>query len=394
MKKLIRVLTVVLALTLLAGCSLVEIDTTKIVVAKVGDQTISKADFDTGLNAYLSSYGYTADSAEIADQIAELKTNYLESMIQELVVKAKAVELGYDQLTQEEKDEVWKEANDWYDEQYAALLETHKDDEDPAAAAQAAIQSSLESAGYASLEDLVNATLETKPTNKLYTEMTKDVTVTDEEVKTSYDENVASDATKYAEDLTTFYNDYMNGMTIYNNPEGFFFVKHIFLKFTDEQVEEITTLRAEGDDAAAEAKILEAAAEKDALAQEVLAKVEAGEDFDALVAQYGEDPGMQSEPRITDGYLTYVDNAGMYAQFTAATNELKATGDTSGLVNSDHGIHIIRRVGDLKAGPVEFDSVKDLLKAKLLSSKQSTTYQELIEQWMQEMAVSRFENQL
>ena len=36
-----------------------------------------------------------------------------------------------------------------------------------------------------------------------------------------------------------------------------------------------------------------------------MAKIDAGEDFDALVEEYGEDPGMQSEPTGPRGYMVY-----------------------------------------------------------------------------------------
>ena len=35
---------------------------------------------------------------------------------------------------------------------------------------------------------------------------------------------------------------------------------------------------------------------------EVIAKLEAGEDFESLIAEYGEDPGMQNEPTMSRGY--------------------------------------------------------------------------------------------
>ena len=88
-------------------------------------------------------------------------------------------------------------------------------------------------------------------------------------------------------------------------------------------------------------------AEKKAKAEATLARVNAGEDFNALIQEVGEDPGMTSNP---DGYV--FDNQGytmdesgsqMVAEFTEASVAL-AVGQTSGLVQTDYGFHIIKRL--------------------------------------------------
>lgn len=73
-------------------------------------------------------------------------------------------------------------------------------------------------------------------------------------------------------------------------------------------------------------------------AEEVLAKVEAGEDFFQLVAEYGEDPGMVDN---LDGY--YFTEGEMVQPFYEGALALKE-GETSGLVETDYGYHIIKRL--------------------------------------------------
>jgi len=86
-------------------------------------------------------------------------------------------------------------------------------------------------------------------------------------------------------------------------------------------------------------------AEKKASAEAILARVNAGEDFDALITEVGEDPGMQS---MTEGYVfnkdgTMYDNSGtMNTEFTTASVALEV-GQTSGIVQSPNGFHIIKR---------------------------------------------------
>ena len=150
MKKLIRLLAVALAVMMLAGCSLVTVNEEKIVVATVGDETITKAEFNEGFNALLSQYGYTQDSEEIADQIKTLKENYIAQMVEDKVLERKIKELGLDQVTDEEKAAAEQEIQDWYDEQYAALVENFKTDdtvEDPEAKAAETIENYLSQYG-------------------------------------------------------------------------------------------------------------------------------------------------------------------------------------------------------------------------------------------------------
>jgi hypothetical protein len=78
--------------------------------------------------------------------------------------------------------------------------------------------------------------------------------------------------------------------------------------------------------------------EVERIATELLARALAGEDFDMLIREYGEDPGMERNP---DGY-TFTSGA-MVESFEQGTRELEI-GEISGLVPSSFGIHIIKRV--------------------------------------------------
>ncbi len=103
--------------------------------------------------------------------------------------------------------------------------------------------------------------------------------------------------------------------------------KHILIAFPED---------AETDE---NGNVTEAAkAETLAKANEVLAKVDAGEDFDALIAQYGEDPGMVAQP---DGYV--FTKGAMVPEFEEAAYALEI-GETSGLVETTYGYHIILKL--------------------------------------------------
>lgn len=389
MKKLIRLLAVALAVMMLAGCSLVTVNEEKIVVATVGDETITKADFNEGFNALLSQYGYTQDSEEIADQLKTLKENYIAQMVEDKVLERKIKELGLDQVTDEEKAAAEQEIQDWYDEQYAALVENFKTDdtvEDPEAKAAETIENYLSQYGL-TLDQMKENSVASISSDKLYDYVTKDVTVTEEEAKIEFANKVAAAKEKYDADLSAYVSDFENGATIYYTPAGCYYIKHILISLTDEQKQDIKNLRADDDEtvaATADEKREEYLLTIREKAESVLKLVDEGGDFEALMEEYGEDPGMKNEA-YKNGYLTYAGDTGFVTEFADACAALTEDGMTSGLVGSDFGYHIIRRVSTVPSGEATFEDVKDSLMESMLTDKKSTTYDQQVEAWVKEV---------
>lgn len=389
MKKLIRLLAVALAVMMLAGCSLVTVNEEKIVVATVGDETITKADFNEGFNALLSQYGYTQDSEAIADQLKTLKENYIAQMVEDKVLERKIKELGLDQVTDEEKAAAEQEIQDWYDEQYAALVENFKTDdtvEDPEAKAAETIENYLSQYGL-TLDQMKENSVTSISSDKLYDYVTKDVTVTEEEAKIEFANKVAAAKEKYDADLSAYVSDFENGATIYYTPKGCYYIKHILISLTDEQKQDIKNLRADDDEtvaATADEKREEYLLTIREKAESVLKLVDEGGDFEALMEEYGEDPGMKNEA-YKNGYLTYAGDTGFVTEFADACAALTEDGMTSGLVGSDFGYHIIRRVSTVPSGEATFEDVKDSLMESMLTDKKSTTYDQQVEAWVKEV---------
>lgn len=106
-----------------------------------------------------------------------------------------------------------------------------------------------------------------------------------------------------------------------------------------------------------------------ARAGEALARAKAGESFDALIAEYGTDPGMASSP---DGY--YFTDGEMVDEFYQGTLAL-AENEISDLVPSQFGYHIIQR---LPLDPAYFDANKAELIPMLSFLKVNAELQALI----------------
>lgn len=99
-------------------------------------------------------------------------------------------------------------------------------------------------------------------------------------------------------------------------------VKHILVQFEADEEGNVT------DEKKAEAK-------KEA--EEVLAKVKAGEDFEKLIEEYNDDPG------ATDEGYTFANDGTMVQEFAEASFVLEI-GATSELVETTYGYHIIKRL--------------------------------------------------
>ena len=91
-----------------------------------------------------------------------------------------------------------------------------------------------------------------------------------------------------------------------------------------------------------------------AQAQGLLDRLNAGEDFDALMLEYSEDPGMETSP---EGY--YFFRGEMVEAFENAAFAL-AEGEISGIVETEYGYHIIKRLKKENTYMDEnFASIKD-----------------------------------
>ena len=139
--------------------------------------------------------------------------------------------------------------------------------------------------------------------------------------------------------------------------ENYLSCKHILVKFPS------------GADDAAKAETLEKA-------NGLYARAAAGEDFDKLVEEYGEDPGMTSNP---DGY-TFTEGT-MVESFYEGTKALEI-GGISEPIESVHGYHIIKRL------PLTDEKMESVLEEMLYGdgSRSYGVYGDLFNEKAQEIA--------
>ncbi len=120
----------------------------------------------------------------------------------------------------------------------------------------------------------------------------------------------------------------------------------------------------------------------DAKADEILAQIPTG-DWDTLMAEYTEDPGMQEgATTATTGYAVSESTTNMDTAFTTAALALENVGDVTGKVEGIYGYYIIKYVSDVEEGAVSLDEVRDTLTSSVLTTKQNNYYTEQVEQWV------------
>ncbi len=105
------------------------------------------------------------------------------------------------------------------------------------------------------------------------------------------------------------------------------------------------------------------------LADELLERAKNGEDFDALVKEFSQDPGSESNP---DGYV-FTDGE-MVKPFEEKVKELKP--GEFGICESDYGYHVILRV-ELPA----FEDQKETVSASYSSKRTQKSFEDLLKEY-------------
>ncbi len=99
-------------------------------------------------------------------------------------------------------------------------------------------------------------------------------------------------------------------------------------------------------------------------AQSVLNRLKNGESFEALARTLSRDPGTASR----GGKLTPFKRGSLVPEFEEAAFRLKV-GETSGIIKTLFGYHIIRKTGDKMLPSEPFDAVKEDIRARLEREK-------------------------
>lgn len=362
----------------------------------------------------------------------QFKQSAAQSLLDNAVLDMKAAELGLDQIDEATLAALTEEAASNYETYIASVKSNFESDELTEEEVRAESVAYLESAGYTE-ESILDSMLENHVHDALYEYITADVAVTDEDIQTTYDAMVVEQMDSYSSDSA--YNDARNNdELIVWNPEGYRAVKHVLVKFSDEQSASLNELNSTLDDLndeleAAQAPVEEATVEEtaeetaeeetapraveeitadiaaieadiDALyaellptANEVIEKFNAGTAFADLIAEYNEDPGMDNEPTATNGYAVAAESTTWDPAFRDGAMSIESVGGISAPIYGSYGIHVIYYESDIPAGAVALDSVKAQLEGISLDEKLASTYNTTLDEWITSLnPVYHYEN--
>ena len=403
-------------------------------------------DDDYGYNYFIeyyldmmAQYGLTEGVEDYQTYFDLYKGSAIPYAIQQVFYKEKADELNL-KVTDEERAEQEKTLREeWQSAVASYVADAGITDASTEEERQAAVDEALtvfkEQYGYTE-ESFVEAGLKEfdyyTPSTKVYEEMTKDVTVTDEELQAHFNDLVKEDEESYkmvdgdeeASSSRILYYEYMQqmGTPVYYVPEGYRGVTHILLKVDDELMKTYQDLTsrfaAEQEKANAPEETEETVEQTDSTEpeltpepteapepvtqemidqakqaifdsvqgkiDEIRSKFEAGTPFEDLIAEYGEDPGMKIEETLHNGYVIHPYSMNWDPAFISGAMSIANVGEISEPVLGKNGIHIIYYLRDVPSGAIEMtDAMRQELTETLLEENKGDYMKAQYDAWME-----------
>ncbi len=400
------------------------------IVATYGeDGVILLEDMQAEYDAVSAQYQNMGISLEAYGLVDTLKRNIVETAVENAVMLDKAAELGLDQFDEATEEGFAAQADQQWEQYISSYISYfYADAEEVTDEMRAEAEQYWQDNG-ANKDDIAATFREAAILDAVHDYATKDVTVTEEDVQAAYEAKISLNQENYADDRN-YNSDRTSGAAIAWNPEGYRAVKHVLIKFSDEQAQrysdlqsQLTSLNAERDaivnppeateapeGAEAEttpeptpeprtleqvdADIAACGMEVESLyselmptAKEVIEAFEGGADFDELIEKYNEDPGMQNEPTASQGYAVAANSTYWEQAFTDGAMSIENVGEISEPVYGSNGIHIIYYMADITPGAVALDEIRETVEAEAEEQKTQSVYEAQLDEWIQEANV-------
>ena len=394
-----------------------EADMATVLATYYGDRVVTKGDavdayneqmdmyssYVTYMNYMASMFGISESQSVTAEDAARVRDNVVKEIVKTRVLDQKMLDLGFAAFTEEELAAIQTDATNEYST-YVENAESNGSSHDDAVAI-------LKTSGIS--EDTVY--------RAVYGDRVKERL-----------ESVVNKETAYTDKPASLESVGNKNQTIYYMPEGYRYIKHVFLKpedavmnaYTEAQSavsalekeasdlekqiagqREATAAEATSSDAAAQtlndqltAKQAELAAKQTELEaseqavwanvqeklDEVTAGIEAGTPIDELIEKYSDDPGSKQDGIRERGYLVYETSTTWDSAFLRESVALENVGEYSAPFLSSMGVHIVKYESKPEAGVVPFENVKDAAAKAALDEKKETVYNAQVEAWVEE----------
>ncbi len=360
------VLAAMMILGTMAGCSAVNNNPE---IGRVGNIPITYETYANALQSVRQYYDYGAIQVENSDNpMPELREEAFEQVVDSLIPVAIAYVRGVTLNAEEEAslaEKTEEEIKNGIDESCAELGSDASED-----VKMNYFKKLLKQNGYTmdSYREKVNEGVRRQMlADKMKTEAEAAAVASEEIMKHWYTEEIKYEKQAYENDIAAYYNalqyyEYLTGVPPLYTPKGYTLIKQVLIMNP-----------AEGEEKDVEA-----------IAAEVQKKIDEGVDFDELIAEYNEDPGMQSNP---DGYLYCEAINGEYLhEFSEAAGALKE-GEISGPVKTSEGIHFLKCMGELPESTLPYEVIEEPLRAYTLQTAKDELYKEALENWRNEVEI-------
>lgn len=353
------------------------------VIIQIGDYKITFEDFNEIYNYYYEMYTmYGMLDPENEEEVNSFKQMLLDYQLENILPAFAAEKLGITLDAEEEK-----ELEDMFEAQMATYLSQFDSVVDPTVtdelmlyeAKLALFKDDLNNQGIDYDEFIAKQKEDMRLSilsNKMIEEKIGEVKVDEAEVKAAYDAKIAELTEKYEKDITAYYTDYQevvsgNATLPYFAPEGYYFVTYVYVANTSEDIRDYNPEIIMEE---VESKIAEIKNEKD-----VDVRIEK---FKALISEYGQDPLLQMEPFVNEGQLIHPDMTTQYYEtFLEQARALKNKGDISEKFATEEGTMIMIRLDDVKAGPIKYDTIKEVIEEEMVTEVETELYNAAMDEW-------------
>lgn len=370
-----------------------------VVVAEYDGGQLMSSEIAQEYEAQMALYAFSGfDEEEVAGTVLN---EVLRSMVSDRVLEAHAREMGLYELNADDHSKIEAEATANYNELldfYRDYVNTDGMTEEEATGAVKAYLLEAEGASYESLRAELEANWWR---NKVFDAITQDVVVSDAALQSAYETKLA----EQKESFEAYPDDYefaqMNGEIIVYNLPGYRAVKMLLLGFDD--IDDIDAVEAlEGEIAALDAgtdaeQIAQLWAQIDgyyagpeARMQSVLAELQGGADFDAMIDAYGTDEGMRNAALRAEGYYVAENSLLWPQEMISAAMALEQAGEISAPVRMGDGVCVLQYIGEVDAGEVPLDQVRGALADETLESMRYDAYEAQLDAWLEDAQVKYY----
>ena len=347
-----------------------------VVVAEYDGGQLLSSEFIPEYNDALTDAVFSGQSAQQTGE--ELMLSVMSDMIGDRLAAAKAEELGLNAPGADDLAAISAQAAEIFDARLADYLALNQDEEASPEEARAAAEKAMAADAGVTLESITEGLKQSWWKQKYYEYVVRNVTVTDEEVKTRYAELLASQKASFSAEPEACEYEHNEGNVVVYRPQIYRAVRDVLIPFTDQERSAALALMNQvemgvTDDAWRE-QVDALYAPLEARAAQAQEKLAAGADFESLMVEYGCSDFFRTNPLRSEGLYISDDTYVISQEFVEAAMLLESPGQVSSPVRSYSGVHLVQYIGDAAAGEVPLADVEAAVQADALKRKQGIYY--------------------